>query len=137
MIPISTARWDPKWWHDFTGDYNYIFKDKRGIYNGLRAEILHLPDEYSCNCGKSCIEEPSNCSFLTDYYNYLNTLDFNYVIQNLERIANKIQNIEQFQEEPIIVLIVYETPSNPCSERVILKRWFKEHNYELKEFERK
>ena len=40
MIPVSTAMWDPKWFHDFTGDEDYIFKDKRGIYNGIRASIF-------------------------------------------------------------------------------------------------
>lgn len=40
MIPISTAVWDPTWYHNFTNDYNYIFKDKRNILNGLRLESI-------------------------------------------------------------------------------------------------
>lgn len=137
MIPISTAKWDPQWFHDFTGDYNYIFKDKRGIYNGIRAEIFLMPDDYQCECGPSCLNRnPQNCNFLKDYKAHLDTLDFSYVMAELERIGNKVQELEGFEEEPIIVLIVYETPSNPCSERSPLQKWFQENGIQIKEFKK-
>ena len=135
MIPISTAMWDPKWFHDFTGDEDYIFKDKRGIYNGIRASIFLMSPDYQCDCGPKCLNhDPQSCNFLKDYKAHLDTLDFNYVMSELERIANKVQKIEGFIEEPIIVLIVYEVPSNPCSERKPLQDWFKEHYIEVKEY---
>ena len=137
MIPVSTAKWDPRWFHDFTGDYNYIFKDKRGIYNGIRAEIFLMPDGYQCDCGPDCLNHnPQNCNFLKDYKAHLDTLDFQYVLNELERIGNKIQKLEGFEKEPIIVLIVYETPSNPCSERGPLQKWFQENGIEVKEFKK-
>lgn len=40
MIPISTAKWDPKWYSQ--NGKPYI--DKRGVVNGLRAPVLALPD---------------------------------------------------------------------------------------------
>ena len=46
MIPISTAIWDPKWFHDFTYDQDYIFKDKRvremidKYYNEVKLMIV-------------------------------------------------------------------------------------------------
>lgn len=134
MIPISTAIWDPKWFHNFTGDYDYIFKDKRGIYNGIRADIFNMPPDYECGCGEVCFtHDPSSCAFLKDYKAHLDTLDFNYVISELGRIANKIQELENFTEEPIIILIVYETPTNPCSERGPLQKWFQEHGWDVQE----
>lgn len=137
MIPVSTAKWDPAWFHDFTGDYNYIFKDKRGIYNGIRAEIFLMPDDYQCECGPSCLNHnPQNCNFLKDYKAHLDTLDFQYVLNELKRIGNKVQELEGFEEEPIIVLIVYEIPSNPCSERSPLQKWFQENGTQVKEFKK-
>lgn len=137
MIPVSTAKWDPAYFHDFTGDYNYIFKDKRGIYNGIRAEIFLMPDDYQCECGPSCLNHnPQNCNFLKDYKAHLDTLDFQYVLNELERIGNKVQELESFKEEPIIVLIVYETPGNPCSERSPLQKWFQENGIQVKEFKK-
>ena len=46
--------------------------------------------------------------------------------------ANKFQKELKFKEEPIIVLMVYETPSNPTSERFALQKFFncKELPYE-------
>ena len=137
MIPISTAAWDPKWFHDFTYDQDYIFKDKRGIYNGIRAEIFLMPEDYQCECGPNCLtHNPQICNFLQDYKAHLDTLDFKFVIQELERIGNKIQALEGFKEAPIIVLIVYEAPNNPCSERLPLQTWFKENGVLIQEWQK-
>lgn len=139
MIPISVCCTDPKWFHDFTGSYDYIFRDKRGIWNGLRADILHFPKEKYIGdnmCGEACLMEskdPSRCGFMTELAQYYNTIDFNYLLSNFERLANKIKEIEKFEEEPIIVLIVYEIPSNKCSEREVLHKWFKQNGYNLTE----
>ena len=46
QVPVSTAVWDPKWFHDFKGQSHKFF-DKRGVLNGLRAESLH-PD-HTCD----------------------------------------------------------------------------------------
>lgn len=80
-----------------------------------------MPSDYQCECGPNCLtHNPQFCNFLQDYKAHLDTLDFKFVIQELERIGNKIQALEGFKEAPIIVLIVYEAPNNPCSERIPL-----------------
>ena len=33
MIPVSTAHWDPAWYHDWAGAA-HVFVDKRGVING-------------------------------------------------------------------------------------------------------
>lgn len=134
MIPVSTAMWDPKWFHDFKGT-EYIFKDRHGVYNGIRYEsfVPGLTCEGLCRGSERCGQTPDSCTFLQNYYKQLQSLDFNLVIQELEALALQIQKHEGFSEEPIIVLMVYEKPEMLCSERVMLKKWFNENNYNIEE----
>lgn len=139
MIPVSTALWDPLWYHDSTKDYNYIFKDKRGILNGLRCECIIEQGRQLLDYGiiKCPCEEKNylSCSFLQEYRKNLDKIDFNKMITDMENFANEYQKNEGFIEEPIIVLIVYETPKNNCSERQPLIDYFNSHGIECKELE--
>jgi hypothetical protein len=139
MIPVSTAQWDPKWFHDFK-DQHHIFEDKNGVVNGIRCEKLHFPKdlydnlkEEACN-GSPCKYEPSTCAFLREYKKYLFSIDFNSLIDELEYYAREMKETLEFDEEPIIVLIVHEDDKNPCSERGPLKELFESHGIELNEF---
>ena len=55
------------------------------------------------------------------------------MVEELEAMGSAIQKHEGFEEDPIIVLLVYEKPDNPCSERWPLKDWFMAHGLELEE----
>lgn len=138
MIPLSTAVWDPQWFHQGKG-HNYQFKDKNGVWNGIRANDF-MPGaecEGLCSGPKSCsTSNPLDCPFLNTYRKQLNKLDFQNIMSRFEKLGKAVQEKEQFEEEPIIVLIVYETPTNPCSERGPIIDWFKANGYDLKEFER-
>ena len=79
MIPISTALWDPTWFHANQGE-NHIFYDARKILNGVRINPI-------IQAGKKCGEqEPvpcpcqeksfTTCSFLSNYRKNLNEIDF-------------------------------------------------------------
>lgn len=135
MIPISTAVWDPKWFHDKTQPGG-IYKDKRGVYNGLRYESLApgLTCSHLCH-GSPCTQEPGSCLFLQKYGAQLATVNFDLMCQELAQLAQAIQAHEQFAHEPEIVLLVYETVDNLCSERQELIKWFLAHGQELKEVE--
>lgn len=136
-IPLSTAVWDPKWYHNFQ-QQNHVWKDKRGIYNGLRAEPLH-PDascEGLCYGPEGCDAKPTYCRFLQRYYQQLCNLNFAEIVGRAERLAHKIQEKEGFCEEPIIILLVHEAPDNPCSERRIIKQWFHNNGYEISEWKK-
>lgn len=62
-------------------------------------------------------------------------IDFDgYLIPELNRIAEEVRKVTHFVGEPKIVLLVYEKPDNPCSERAGLIRLFKEHGIELREW---
>ncbi|MCD8211182.1 MAG: hypothetical protein LUC37_06545 [Prevotella sp.] len=137
MIPLSTAAFDPKWFHDYQGKY-YQFKDKRGIWNGLRAESFCASNAIAfdeCGCPFCEEKDPDKCEFLRRYRMYLDTLSFDEMYQRFERLSKEIQKYDGFKEEPIMVLIFYETPKNRCSERTEVLKWFHSHDYPIKELD--
>lgn len=134
MIPISTAMWDPKWYHDNQGP-SHVFKDKRGVWNGFKYHSLApgITCENLCRGPETCGSTPDCCPFLQNYGKQLNNIDFDVMIRELEHLAQLVKKKEGFKEDPVIVLLVYEKPDNPCSERWELKKWFTSHGYELEE----
>lgn len=136
MIPLSTAVWDPKWFHD-NRTQNYFFKDKRGVYNGLRAEPFMPGEECEglCRGAETCsTNDPYLCKFLRTYRAQLNRLNFNDIMKRFKRLGDFIQEKEKFTEEPVMVLLVHESFDNPCSESWPIIDWFKQHGYELEKF---
>ncbi len=142
QIPISTAMWDPKWFHDFK-DHNHIWKDKNGVWNGIRLEILNpgsccITQPPEC---VACIDEkrertPKTCKFIKEYKEGLEKINFQSLIEILIKTADYFQQLEGFTDEPEIILIVHEAPNNPCSERIPLQELFKEHGINVIEWER-
>ena len=134
QIPLSTAVWDPKWYHNWKGNRE-VFLDNNGVLNGLRIEELNPK---KCNaCGCPCkVKNPEKCWFLKTYRDGLHKINFNTLMEKLEVIASGWKNTAGFSEEPEIILLVYETPDNPCSERVPIIEWFAENGVEVKEWEK-
>lgn len=134
MVPISTARSDPKWF----SHSGHWFVDKNGVINGLRAAEAFAPGaqlEGLCNgqfnadsCGW-----PGECAFLRGYANQLANLDFEDTLSRLERMAANVKEYLGFEEEPIIVLLVHEAPQNACSERAAIQEWFRKNGIECEE----
>lgn len=138
MIPISTAIWDPSWFHNFTGDYNFSFYDKRNIINGLRCNTIIEQGKKSNHGSEICPcenKDYSTCSFLSNYRNNLENIDFNKLYDAFEELTEWYAKENNLHEEIIIVLIVYETPINPCSERKPLQDYFNSHGIECKELD--
>jgi len=133
MIPISTAISDPVWYRPTEGKEYYI--DKRGIACGLRYEplIVQLHGEHICPCESR--DQAPYCPTMLEYEALLRTLvDKEKTLKAFEYCANKIQKELGFKEEPVICLIVYEAPNNPCSERKALQEFFncKELEYPIR-----
>ena len=57
------------------------------------------------------------------------------MMSDIENLAKRYAIANNINEEIIIVLIVYETPNNPCSERKPLQDFFNSHGVECKELE--
>lgn len=132
MLPISINSGEPRWFHDFK-DRNYMFKDKRGIWNGgyideISSSNLNLDKEtcHDCNRIKYVGE---NCPFLNTYFEKLNKLDFEKTIQKLEKVT------EHFNCKDIC-FVVFEKDDVVCGERQGIKKWFNEHGVEIKEFKK-
>ena len=138
MIPVSTAVSDPAWYHNFTYDKTFTFLDKRGIVNGLRCEELHGDK----NCDGLCLgknncktKNPNECLFLKTYKQQLEKMNINSFIKRAENSLQKIKQQVGFKEEPLLVLMVHEAPSNECSERKILLEYFNSKGIECKELD--
>ena len=133
MIPVSTAIWDPKWFHN-NGTSADIFIDENGIYNGIRCMELspYKLTEHSCN--KECNQFAPNCSFIKAYKEYIYSLDFQKTYGYLCGLSNKLRDMKKLNYEPSICLMVHEKPDNPCSERSVLMDWFKDNGIEIEEF---
>lgn len=135
-IPLSTALWDPRWYHEFQ-DQSHTFYDKNGVINGLRVPMLAPGDSCKNLCegvSKCKVQTPSYCKFMENYREQLNQIDFNNFMLALEAVGNNMKQQAQFDGDPIIVLIVHESPDNPCSERTALQAWFRDNGYILEEW---
>ena len=136
MIPISTARWDPSWFHQGRGE-NWVWKDKNGVYNGLRAPMFAPGPlcEGLCRGKENCeTGSPHSCLFLKTYRYQLDQLDYNDIIARCERLGNYVQSLENFSQEPVIILLVHEAPQNPCSERRVIQEWFAANGKKVEEW---
>ncbi len=133
LIPLSTAAFDPKWFHDFKGQ-NYQFKDKRGVINGIRADIFAPGADLGGYCSPSCGMVPPNCDFLLRYRVQLNKLNFQEVMQRFRSLGDKIMETEADIEDVNFALLLHEAPSKKCSERIIIQQWFAAHDYPIQEW---
>ncbi len=134
MIPVSTAVSDPAWYRPKDGEEYYI--DKNGVVNGLRYEPLIVQREaQNCLCPCQDKSQAPACPTMAEYEYLLNTLvDKEKTLKAFEYCLNKFKKELNFKEEPIICLMVYEAPSNLCSERIALQRFFncKELEYPIR-----
>ena len=80
-------------------------------------------------------KDPTKCSFLTAYRKQLFENDFEEFYQNCERISHFIFTNEGIEEVPHIILMVYETPSNLCSERAALQDWVHANGFSCDELQ--
>jgi len=116
MVPVSTAISDPAWYRPPINEKYYI--DKRGIVCGLRYEplIVQKYGTHTCPCKErsdACI-----CPTMIEYRNLLFSLvDKEKTLKAFEYYLNKFN-------ADTIVLIVYEAPTNLCSERAALQEFF-------------
>ena len=141
MLPVSTAMWDPKWFHDGRGNgYRYI--DKNGVINGIRMIDLMMPLykwEELVKRNESC-EHCNNwiagmCPFMQEYAKCIREKnpDFQKFITFCDGYLQFLnQHLNLYLDT--IIFIVYEAPSRGCGERPELQQWFEENGMELKEF---
>lgn len=131
MIPLSTAMWDPKWFHN-NKNQSYVFLDKNNVYNGLRIDPLVPGNTCNnlCRGPEKCLSlNPNTCQFLVNYRAQLDQIDCDELYNDLENL----QSINHTDDELCIVFIFHETPNNPCSERRVVQEWFRDNGYSINE----
>jgi len=83
-----------------------------------------------------CIErDANNCPLRAPYEFELGLIDFDKMYKGMEQFCNDYCKENKIEEEPIAVLMVYETPDNNCSERSSLQKLFNSHGIECKELD--
>ena len=148
MLPVSTAMWDPKWFHDDKGG-RWKYMDKNGVINGVRMIDLMMPlykweelvkrNESCEHCG---INNGANgswisgmCPFMKEYAKCIREKN-----PDFQKFINFCDGYLQFLNQRLnlcldtIIFIVHEAPSKGCGERPELQRWFAENGMELKEW---
>jgi hypothetical protein len=130
QLPLSTAMWPPKFFSE-SSKKNIAHLDNKGLILGLTVFDLVPEQPCECPCEK---KDWQHCDFLFTYYKQLSKLNFKKFTESYEDLANKLSSLTNIKINEI-VLLVYEKPNNMCSERTILKKWFKEHGIELEEME--
>lgn len=134
MIPVSTAVWDPAWYHEFKSQ-DHIWIDNNGVINGIRLPLLSPGPtcEYLCRGPETCSSNPHDCEFLTKYSNQLYSMDTLDILSKLNNISEMSKRILKLDMSPTLVLIVHEAPSKSCSERCKLQEYFTELGFNCKE----
>ena len=125
LVGLSTAVWEPKWLQPG--------KDKNGA---IQLPIPPLKPGKSCDglCNGKCNpKHPQDCSFLKEYRKQLDQISFEDFLRQLLELRDKICAGEHLDDVDF-ALLVYETPKNPCSERVVIQQWFKDHGMEIEEW---
>jgi len=145
MIPVATTGSWPYWIYQYNNKKkDTYFLDNNNVMIGIKEELFH-PDtldskfealEEKCGESKPCpyLDKVPHCQFMDMYYNYLKEQDFNYLLNEFERVAKEVKLINNYEGEPIIVLIVYESNKCKCAERPCIIKWFKDNGYDLIEW---
>lgn len=119
MLPISTAMWNAFWFKGIDCIDDLI----------LPGQIIEQLERNKTMCSKNC-PFTAPCEFMKQYKLYLDTLNFDEIINKLNNIAKRHKNIDT------IVLMVYEKTTVNCAERPVLQQWFREHGIELEEWQK-
>lgn len=130
QLPLSTAMWPPDFFAK-SSKKNVAHLNNKGVILGLTIHEFVPQCSYECPCKK---KDYKHCSFLEEYYEQLSKLNFDEVIASYKNFTDELADITSMKIDEII-LLVYEKPDNPCSERTILKKIFAKHGIELKEME--
>lgn len=137
QIPMSTAIYDPLWYHQGSYNKKKVFKDKNNVINGLRLDLF-TPSFKGCTTlcrgPENCKSKPDNCEFLKEYRKQLDSLDFDQLMIEFNKLIFEFKKANNFNEIPEIILLFHEVPDNPCSERQVVKQYFKDHGLIVSEF---
>ena len=126
LIGLSTAVWNPKW--------RPMGKDKRGV---ICVDCPPFKPGRECEglCAGACNpKHPQDCAFLKTYKAQLDKINLSSLQEKLGKLGKQIADDEGFTDVDFAFL-VFETPTNPCSERVAIQQYFREHGISVEEWQ--
>ena len=89
-----------------------------------------------CRGREACsIGDTTKCEFIKNYRKQLDTIDVKAFVDGVEVYARDLLNSFGIAKDPLVVFIVHETITNPCSERYPLLEWFADNGLDVKELE--
>lgn len=127
LIPLSTAFWPPK----------YTIKDSTG-QEALIIDCPPLKPGAACEglCNGGCNPKtPENCEFLKVYRKQLDEINIKDFIEHLNNLRTRICTEEGFDDIDF-AFIVYEAPTNTCSERISIQEWLRDNGIEVEEWKK-
>ena len=125
LIGLNTTVFSPRW--------RPMGKDARGV---ICVDCPPFKPGHSCSglCNGKCNpKHPNDCEFLKAYKAQLDKLNIHSIQESLGKLATQIARDEGLQDIDFAFL-VYETPWNPCSERIAIQQYFKEHGIKCEEW---
>lgn len=138
-LPLSTAIYPPvyfkvKGWKDKDELYHQNLTREYGLWIGGQAtELVPMikEDDAGCPC---TTKDPSKCGFLRDYAAQLDKIDFKKFIHYYEELL--VPQVNEVSNTPVdsLVVLVFEKPDNPCSERSAIIPWFRKNGIDIEEW---
>ena len=127
LVGLNTTVWPPRW--------RPLGQDKRGVWV-IDCPPLKPGQECEGLCAGKCNpKHPEDCKFLQVYYQQLCKLDFNDFLEHLKKLKLRFEEGEVL-DDVSFALIVFETPTNSCSERTPITNWLKSHGVEVEEWKK-
>ena len=127
LVGLNTTVWPPRW--------RPLGQDKRGVWV-IDCPPLKPGRECEGLCAGKCNpKHPEDCKFLQVYYQQLCKLDFNDFLQHLKKLKLRFEE-DGILDDVSFALIVFETPTNSCSERAPITKWLKSHGIEVEEWKK-
>lgn len=125
LVGLNTTVWPPK--------YRPLGTDKRGVtVLNCKPLVPGKACEHTCQGPQICKEmfpnrKPPDCPFLQAYKKQLETLNFTEFYNYMNELSKKYNDAD-------FAFIVFETPTQECSERWTIQQWFKDNGIEIEEW---
>ena len=127
LVGLNTTIYPPKW--------RPLGQDKRGIWV-IDCPILKPGKECEGLCNGKCDpKHPNDCAFLDTYHEQLMKINMDDFSSHLTDLYYKITEGENLDTIDF-ALIVFEAPTNPCSERGALQSWLRYNGIEVEEWQK-
>lgn len=126
LIGLNTTVFSPRW--------RAMGKDARGV---ICVDCPPFKPGYTCSglCNGKCDpKHPNDCEFLKAYKAQLDRINIHSIQESLGKLATQIAQDEGLQDIDFAFL-VYEKYDNPCSERIAIQQYFKEHGIKCEEWQ--